>query len=237
MWTDDRRKGCPISWRPDATVDGNAYPNRTLQQMTGPPTVLDSSLLAVLEERLGTQGVLVDEWEPGLSDDEMSETLAPLGLTMPAEGRALWGWHNGAPGQDMGNQLGPVGPEFLDLAAAVKCHQAYRRVVLKTMGHFESPPLDDPDFSWSPAWLPFIGWQLPAVLDCSVPNGSPSPVRVIAMEDPIGSSEPVADSLAEVVKRWINALDRGAWEWHLDRSEWSRHLELLDPESRKGRLI
>jgi cell wall assembly regulator SMI1 len=33
---------------------------------------------------------------PGLSDAEMDALAAPLGLGVPPEARAWWGWHNGA---------------------------------------------------------------------------------------------------------------------------------------------
>lgn len=204
--------------------------------MSNAPPVLDLTLIGALESRLRARCVPVDEWKPGLDNSEIVEILAPVGLSLPIEGRVLWGWHDGAPGEGMDNQLGPVGPCFLDLASAVECYKDYRQVVTDIVER-DLPPLDDPDFRWSSTWLPFVGWQLPAVLDCAVEEGMPSPVRVISMEDPLGSAKPIADSLGEVFERWIHALDVGAWQWQVDRSEWTRHSERLDQSPRASGLL
>jgi hypothetical protein len=38
---------------------------------------------------------IVDHLQPGLSDEQMDELTAPLGLSLPVEARRWWGWHDG----------------------------------------------------------------------------------------------------------------------------------------------
>ncbi len=35
--------------------------------------------------------------QPGLTDVEIEQIMAPTGLTLPEEARAWWRWHNGVP--------------------------------------------------------------------------------------------------------------------------------------------
>jgi hypothetical protein len=66
--------------------------------MSGFPPVLDDAGLAEYVERLRSLGVPVDALsEPGLSDAEMDEMVAVIGLVLPGEARVLWRWHDGTP--------------------------------------------------------------------------------------------------------------------------------------------
>jgi hypothetical protein len=56
----------------------------------------DLAILGEYDARLREAGVPVDEWAlPGLSDEQIREALAGLGLALPAEARVWWAWRNG----------------------------------------------------------------------------------------------------------------------------------------------
>jgi len=179
--------------------------------MTDQRLLLEVDLVYELEMRLRAQSVPVDQWKPGLSDFDIAGILSTVGLTPSREACVLWGWHDGSLGEGMANQLGPVGPRFLDLASAVECYKDYRKMVSDLVERTTRQP-SEIELRWNASWLPFIGWQLPAVLDCSVDEG-------------------------EVFSWWISALDTGAWRWHTDRSQWSRHPEHLDSRLQGNRLL
>jgi hypothetical protein len=95
------------------------------------------------------------------------------------------------------------------------------------------PELANPDDRWSPSWLPVGGLRFPVVIDCSVPAGAPTPVRLVSLEH-VGPSPPVAASLGEVVTWWIAAIDNGAWRWDTTHSVWKVENDLLDQGSRNN---
>jgi hypothetical protein len=201
------------------------------------PPLFDTAMLRTYESRLRTQGVPVDEWrKPGLTDDEMSDALAPLGLGLPMEGRVWWGWHNGAPGYGKGKLVAPSGDKFLSLAEAVETYREFRTIV-QGLVEPDIPLLADPDYRWNPAWLPIRGPQLPVVIDCSVPEGQPTPLRFIDLQDVEGSPKPRAQSLGQMVSWWIEAIDCGAWRWNPASNQWDTHDELLPRELRTNPLV
>ena len=115
--------------------------------------MLDAAILQAYESRLRAQGVPVDEWgRAGLTDEKMSETLAPLGLSLPVEGCVWWGWHDGATGEGREKLLGPNGEKFLSLAEAVETYREFRAIVQELVEP-DIPLLADADYRWNPAWL------------------------------------------------------------------------------------
>jgi hypothetical protein len=81
------------------------------------------------------------------------------------------------------------------------------------------------------------GPQLPVVIDCSVPEGQPTPLRFIDLQDVEGSPRPRAQSLGQMVSWWIRALDSGGWHWDAAGSEWKIHRELMDDDYRMSPLV
>jgi hypothetical protein len=203
------------------------------EDMNGPP-LLNPEMLQAYEERLRTIGVPINDWTPGLTDEQMRETLAPLGLRLPAEGRTWWGWHDGSPGYGDSKLIAPPGERFLTLAEAVETYREYRKIV-EELVEPDIPELANPDDRWSPSWLPIRGPQLPVVIDCSVGEG-PTPLRRIDLQDVEDSPRPRAQSLGQMVTWWIAALDSGAWRWDAERAEWSVNRELLEDGSRNNPL-
>jgi hypothetical protein len=193
-------------------------------------------MLHAYEERLGSQGVPVEQWtRPGLGSEEMEETLASLGLSLPIEGRVWWGWHDGATREGQDKVVGPW-RSFLSLAEAVKVAQEFR-LMAEELVEPDTPPLDDPDFRWNPAWLPIKGPQLPFVIDCSVADGAPTPIRFIDWQNVDGFFKPRAESLGQMVSWWIEAIDCGARRWDPERNQWDMHDELLEWELRTNPLV
>jgi cell wall assembly regulator SMI1 len=195
--------------------------------------LLNMELLSAFEERLRSQGLPVDEWaRPGLKIDEMEELLAPLGLTLPVEVSIWWQWHDGATRPGRERVFGPK--ELLSLGEAVDAYRQLRLIADDTAAVW---PEGDSDYLWDPAWLPIKGLQLPIVVDCSVPDGQPTPMRFIDWQDLDGFSEPRAGSFGQMVSWWVEAIDCGAWRWNSERNQWDRHDEALEWRLRTNPLV
>jgi cell wall assembly regulator SMI1 len=202
------------------------------------PPLLDRSLLNEYEQRLHEQGTPVQEWlNSGASSAEMAAALAPVGLQLPLEGRVLWGWHDGATSAGQGLVFGN-GKFFLPLADMVEQYGRERETA-RGLVDDEAPPFDDPDFRWQPGWLPFSGDPgHPAVIDCAVPDGQPTPVRCIDWADqPEEYGLIRARSLGELIHHFIRAIDSGAWRWNATRGRWDTERELLGPDLRVHPLL
>jgi cell wall assembly regulator SMI1 len=181
-------------------------------------------------ERLRSLGVPVDALsEPGLSDAEMDEMTAAVGLVLPGEARVLWRWHDGVPEDGRPNPLGAFRKRFLRLSEAIACHREYREVVVSVVE-------GNPDIRFAPSWLPMFDEQHPLVIDCAVGVDEPTPLRMINLENP---DEPFvwARSLGEAVQMWSNALDRGLWKWDAAKRGWEVDLSSLPPGERASPLL
>jgi hypothetical protein len=94
------------------------------------------------------------------------------------------------------------------------------------------PPADDPEWLWRSEWFPLT--QLGGIaIDCSVPFGSPTPVRLLDwhFED---FQQVKASSLGEVVTWWIEALDQGVWRYEEKDGRWECDWDLLDDPVRRS---
>jgi hypothetical protein len=197
------------------------------------PTPLES-LLYDYENRLRSLGAPVDCWvEPGLEDAALEAALAPLSLRLPAEGRAWWTWHAGPTSEGRDKLFGPSGPA-ITLSQAVALYTELRTVAEKSASAW---PQNDPDYLWNPAWFPIKGTQLPIVVDCSVPDDDPTPVRFIDWQAIDGFFVPKAAALSQVVEWWIEAIDVGAWEWDASRGCWLQHYDRLTHALRTNPLM
>lgn len=199
--------------------------------------LLDAELLRAYEDRLRSQGLPLDRLtNPGLTISEIENVLSPLGLRLPSEGREWWGWHNGENDEGRGRVIGPW-RRFLSLEKSVKVYRELRPIAEELAEPGLPPPLDDPDFRWNPAWLPIKGPQLPFVIDCSVAEGEPTPIRMLDWQNVDEFFRPRADSFGQMVQWWIDAIDAGAWRWNPERNQWDTHDELLGPELRINPLV
>ena len=157
----------------------------------------------------------------------MDAMTQPLGLELPTEGRVWWGWHDGT--EDVPEcQIGPDLP-FLSLAVALERRAEYLRLARELWGA-------DADAAWDPTWLPVTDPSRASIaLDCSVPSGAPSPIRVIEFEAaPSVNAVPRAESLGEVVALWVEAYDRGVWGFDAEKGLWEYRPERLSSAERQG---
>jgi hypothetical protein len=198
--------------------------------------LLDLAMLYAYEERLRTQGLPVGRWlKPGLTDEEMDEIVAPLGLSLPTEGRVWWGWHDGETVEGRDKVIRPW-RSFLSLAESVRVYRELRSMA-EELVEPDIPPLDDADYRWNPTWLPITGIQLPFVIDCSVAEGEPTPIRCIDWQDVDGFFEPRAGSFGQMIIWWMSAIDSGAWRWNPERNQWDIRRELFEPALKANLLV
>jgi cell wall assembly regulator SMI1 len=185
---------------------------------------LTRELLDGLEARWKARGVpLLERLAPGLTDEEIDATMAPLGLRLPAEAREWWRWHDGVPATAINytyeRHLGPR-LQYLPLAEAVERYRRRRAEVA------EDPSVDDPTYWWHPLWFPVVrsdsGEDL--AVDCGVGEGEPSPVRLVDWwrED---FMNPLACSLGAAIAEWVDAFDTDRWRWVAEgEGRWERQV-------------
>jgi cell wall assembly regulator SMI1 len=199
--------------------------------MSDSPPILDATMWAEYVEKLRSHGVPLDEWtlHPGLSDAEIDELMAVIGLVLPDEARVLWRWHDGILEDSRANPLGGFKGRFLSLEEAIKTHRFYREIVLEVVE-------GDPDIRYRPSWLPLLGEQHPVVIDCAVGRGQPTPLRLVYLADPEEPHVRVR-SLGEAVSLWSDALDQGVWKWDAAAKAWEVDRRSLAPPLRASPLL
>lgn len=199
--------------------------------------LLDRDLLDLFERRVRQQGVPVDEWvNPGLAAETIRERLASIDLSLPVEGRVWWEWHDGSDYGGWDKVIGP-GSGHLSLSDAIAKYRQKRQAAYKTADP-DALPFGDPDYAWKPSWFPICGEpSYPIVIDCSVPEGAPTPIRLIDWQNVEGFFKLRARSLGEMVGWWIRAIDSGAWQWDAEGRRWTRHDELRDEEFRNNPVV
>lgn len=160
--------------------------------MTNAYTPLQIELLERWEASArGAGAPLPDELQPGLSDAEIDGLLEPLGLRPPDDLRTLWGWRTApvAPSTGSGWQMHPV-HAYLPPARAVADTIEERNAA--------DWGIDLPD-----NWLVVWDDQVRALcLDCSEPERTA--VYSVSAENTL-----FADSVAEMLERWIALFDNG----------------------------
>lgn len=179
--------------------------------MSTPDTapILSSELLDDLEQRWRALRVpIASRLRPGLTDREIDETTAPIGLALPPEARTWFGWHDGA--SDGGMYIGPVSYEFASLEVLVAGYRGLRDIDAKT---------GIPESFWPRTTFPLVSGQLPIICDCRAHARTQSPIYVHDPATPIVLDDPVAWSFGQVVTWWIEAIDDG--DWIGDERGWS----------------
>lgn len=169
---------------------------------------------------------------PGLSEAEMDELTAPLGVVLPDEARVWWGWRNGPrepPGPTgIEGYLGPMFG-FYSLEDAVEAYGA-REMVRDSieMGRRMGGRLEL-EVEWPAHWLPVIdtGSSLQILLNCA--DRALAPVQAMDLQDRT-DHQPVAATFGEMVTVWVQALDSGAWCYDDERRFWGVDMERLPVE-------
>jgi hypothetical protein len=190
----------------------------TVHDSSEPPP-LEIALLESYAQRIRERGVPFDERvRPGLSVDEIDETMASLGLVLPLEARVWWGWRDGQ--KDRGWSVFCPGHRCLSLAAAVEHYRFMREIAADTA----EPGLrtrETADELWDPSWFPLTEGPACIVVDCSVEDDRPTPIRSVSFEAQMEEYwPPQARSLGEMVTWWCLAMDREVVVWDSDRELW-----------------
>ena len=166
------------------------------------PRLLDRQLLDCFERRLRAEGALiVDGWAPGLNDREIDALLQPLGIDLPEEARVWWRWHNGT-SVDHRSPAAEISPfRALRSLEQVADFYAFERDTLVQ--------LEGADGRLRP-----VSEQPEIYFDCTVSRDEPVPV--ISSPDSSGPHRVVLPSIGELVRAWIDLLDRGIWATNPD---------------------
>ena len=196
--------------------------------------MLDDALLAALETHWSKQSApIAGALAPGLSDEQISATTAPLDLDLPEEARRWWRWHNGVVPEAEGSQAVLLGPglQYLSLErACALC--ASQREFSREENESRGVPPDDPDTFWPSAWFPITGHL---ASDCSTGESEMTPIRVaIASDGPYGVCAP---SFGTLVAAWIRALEHEGWLFDRSLGLWDRRYEHLDYADDLNRLV
>jgi len=197
--------------------------------------VLTLELLEELKQRWTRQGAaLVGHLRPGLSPQQMDAMTEHLDLRLPTEARIWWAWHDGVSRTvrlGVHRELGPNLP-FLPLEDAVALYRHAREQAAEVAG-------DQANYWWRPNWFPITERHGEIRCDCSVEEGSPTPIYWAYSHDhdADGLTNPRLESFGAMVTWWIDAIDSGAWEFNADANRWEYQPKLLPPERERSGLV
>lgn len=155
--------------------------------------------------------------QPGLTDAEMDAVISPIGLRLPEEARAWWGWHNGAVRTTSRDErLMTHLYEFLPLDEAVEQYCLIQQWLDK-LGRNPWDPI------WQKSWLPLAMTSSRPILVCDTDSSAHAgmPIYVVSW----GDSEdahlyPAAGSLREVVSCWLRAFSEEIWAYSATDQDW-----------------
>jgi cell wall assembly regulator SMI1 len=206
--------------------------------------VLSDELLARLERSwIAQDAPLLKHLRPGLTDDEITEVTAPLGLSLPSEAVLWWRWHDGVGIEEglrnVDREVGPGRYEYLPLEQAARRYEEMRAVAEQAAGGSGNPAfMSDRDYWWHPSWFPIavnVGNQV-VTCDCSVRPGSVTPIRVVDWHDD-AFDQPKTPSFGRMVEWWIEALENGTWRYDAHEQRWVSDASRLSRERDLSRLV
>ncbi|MGH2840073.1 MAG: hypothetical protein ACRDKY_04520 [Solirubrobacteraceae bacterium] len=172
--------------------------------MIAVPTLLNEHLLQRLEARLRAAGsLIVDAWAPGMTDGQIDDLLAPLGIELPEEAREWWRWHDGVLIDD-NPRATEISPRrtHLPLRYVAEDYQSLGGAMRQLYG------LD--------GLLNPVGDRPTVYFHCDVPRDSPVPIYT--QNDDVSEPCLVLPSIGELVLAWIDLIDRAVWTTNPDGS-------------------
>ena len=91
---------------------------------------------------------------------------------------------------------------------------------------------------WDRSWFPVVSTLHDSLfaVDCSMPEGHLSPVRVVEAADE-ERLKVRTSSLTEVVSFWVEAIESGGWAYDGDNGHWTIDESRLDPRLVRARLV
>jgi cell wall assembly regulator SMI1 len=197
----------------------------------GDGAALAADLLAHFESMWADQGApIAAALAPGLSDAEIDGLMAPTGLTLPAEARALFRWHDGAirrPGPDDDRRLWGFGQwEFFPLAELVDYRQGMWMDTQEELS-------DDADEAspWADDWFPVLrgsGWA-DLLIDCTDDHS----VALVRGTAPFEPGRALMSSLPALLETWLEFFQDGRIRWDAASQSW---ISDLDFETYKAAL-
>jgi cell wall assembly regulator SMI1 len=135
---------------------------------------------------------------PGLAQDAIDTATAVLGLRLPVEAQAWFGWHDGC----SGNASWVTGRFHLSLEQAVDHCRMYRQIATQVAG-------SEANSVWASTWFPLVAeggdWL---AIDCDVPDGASTQVRAA------WADRPVADSLTSAALSWLRGIRERELVWY-----------------------
>lgn len=190
-------------------------------------------LLRELELRWRRHGLPVaHRLNAGLKLEEMTQLASRAGVTLPAECRCWWRWHDGINRKGARGvrdaQITASGFSALSLGEAIWATEEKRQHAVEAAG-------TDAHLMWEPSWLAFAvdaGGGV-AAFECADPAAAMTPIHVVDWHrsTPERFRTPVSASLGEVVNWWIEAFDAGGY-FRADSDELLRARPELIPAAR-----
>jgi cell wall assembly regulator SMI1 len=195
--------------------------------MRHPGYVLDKldRLIVALDRLVAAavaQGSSIEEGLlPGIGEDQVRATLAPLGLVPPPEMISLFGWHNGHDDSAFGLvQLGPL-VALPTLSRACELNELVREFLPMWVSVGDIEHAD---------WFPVIDLREggSVVMDCRPTSATFGHIFGYDFQSDIPEYMPA--SLAEPIERWAGYVEEGRWI-RGDHDQWIDYRTDVTPES------
>lgn len=193
---------------------------------------LSSEHLDQLEQLLTEQRApVVQHFRPPASTESLAAVESYLGLPLPHELQQWWRWHDGTdltPDESARSLIGPFFT-FLNSQRSIAVTQERREIAA------DIDP-DEPETYWGSTWLA-LGTLGSMACQCAVESDAPAPVLDVDYHKAAYPGAVVAQSLGEMVRWWIEALESGAWRYDKEHSRWERQPDLVTPERERAGLV
>lgn len=197
----------------------------------------DQDLLGLLRRLEGfwaeQDAPILERLRPGLSPDQIAGLVAPLELALPEEAVIWFQWHDWAdlitdvrPGTHFGNAFRPM-----SLARAIEECETYGELAEDSARYASSVA----EHFWWPTWFP-LGRKgnAPLVVDCAGQRATP--IWIVDWEDEEFYLSR-ARSLTEVVRRWVELYEMGAYKYDAREGRWLDRWELFPLDMRRTGLV
>jgi cell wall assembly regulator SMI1 len=195
--------------------------------------------LAELEAAWVRLGCPVQEYyAPGASRDEIVEAVSFITPEPPQELIDWYEWHNGWIEWSRAIDIAPSGFWPLSLREAREERDTTAWNAIRASDDPDPDAALPPDYYWDPNWWP-IGWALNGsqlVLDLASKDQT-CVVRNVEWED-VDFRKPMAPSLLEVVRFFLEVVDLGILTWvEESRIKWNLDFALVPVEMRRRMIF